>query len=259
MKCYITFVISGIASQLFLSSEKISPDLVYRVATIRVIPAYSEFLLSFVVITMFGAILKREVDLVTQRWAFLLAFIAASFAFSFFSQNFSETDPLISVFIGSKQFHVFPIMQYLPLFLLGVFTARNTQFFQMRSSLFFSIIGAITLLISALIKAPITRFPPSVIWILISIGLVFLYRGLAMFVSEKFPNTIKHYQITLGQNVLFYLLISNLMIFIGNLYKPKLGLGPLQTVIVYILIMGLIFFLQTISNTSRQVAGKTNQ
>lgn len=246
VKFYVVFVISGIASRIFLNSEKLSLDLVYRVAAIRDIPYLSEFLLSFVIITIFGAILRKPVYLITQRWEFLLIFITACLAATFFLQNSPELDPLISLFIGSKRFLVFPIVQYFPLFLIGAFTARNPQWFQMRIYLILSVLGLTSaLIISALIEAPITRFPPSFTWILCSICFVFLYYGLAQFVLKKCPEAIQHYQITVGQNVLFYLLISNLIIFIGSLYKPELGLNSLQTVIAFMLIMSSIFLFRT--------------
>lgn len=250
-KCYIAFIISGVAYRMLIDSETASLALLFRIAAIRDIPAHSEFLLAFAVVTIFGAIFKKYIHIMTMQWKNLLLSTTICLALPFFMPSIPDYDPLISLFIGNEKFLVYPIIQYFPIFLFGAFVARNQKWFNMRSYLFFSLFGLGILIAGALLNMPITRFPPSPVWILSSIGFVFLYRGFAEIIWNKFPNIFKQYLNVVGQNVLFYLLVSNLIIFVGVRLNHQLS--DLQTLLFFVLLMSFVYIIQLISADFKRV------
>lgn len=56
------------------------------------------------------------------------------------------------------------------------------------------------------------RFPPSIFWVLGGLGIVYIYYIFSEFISNKISKNNKLYFI--GENTLYFLLISNILLFI---------------------------------------------
>jgi hypothetical protein len=93
---------------------------------------------------------------------------------------------------------------------------------------------------------PLNRFPPSVGWILCSAGIFFVYYGFARIVHTQFPNLVHRYLNAVGQNVLLYLLLSNLILFTSYALGLNGKLNIAETLIFYIILMLFILFMQFI-------------
>jgi len=258
-KCYFAFLISGVAFRILSSSEKASLDLVVKIAAIRDIPRYSEFLLSFAMITAVGAVFQKAINLSTSRWQYLLLSVMVCLAFTLLPREY-RYDPLIGQFIGGQGFDFYPIIQYLPLYLLGIFSARYPQRFGLRLYAITSIGGALLFIGLIALNIPVTRFPPSAGLIICSAGLFYIYYGFAHIVHAKFPDPIKTYINAVGQNVLTYLLLSNLVLFTCDALGLKASLNAPQILVFFISLMIFIFFVQFISvdlNSAKQSINRT--
>jgi len=245
-KCYFAFVISGVAWRVIVPSEKTGINVFTNIILIRDMPLLSEFLLTFALITIMGALFYKQITILTRRWLYLILATSICLAFTFLPQS-DQYDPLISVFIGGGKYQSFPLIQYLPLFLLGIFAARNPDWFNLRLYLIASYVGCGIWLAFMFSNIPLTEFPPSASWIMSSVGFLSLICVVANLFSVKFPKLITRYLNVVGQNVLVYLLLSNLSIIIGIALGLDKKLNEFQLLLFFTSILVFIFFIQFIS------------
>jgi fucose 4-O-acetylase-like acetyltransferase len=245
LKFYIAFIISGMAFRVLINASKPELSLLASIAALRDIPAYSEFLLAFATIILLGAIFQKVIVLATQHWQPLLVAIMICLA-STFLPNKTPYLPLISQVIGGQGFIAYPAIPYLPLFLLGIFRARHPEPFSLRLYFLAAMAGVLLFMMLILFDIPLTRYPPSAGWVLCSGGIFFFYYWFAHMVHIRFPNFIQKYLNAVGQNVLVYLLLSNLVLFTSHPLGLTKALNTTQTFIFFVLLMGLILFLQFI-------------
>lgn len=245
LKIYSTFVISGVAWLTIVESKKIGFEVLAIVMTVRALPLLSEFLFTFAAMTLLGVLFRRYITIATERWQHILLSIAFFLLFTLLPVT-KQTDPLISIFIGGGMYNSFPIIQYLPLFLLGVFAARFTKWFSLQTCIFGAVIG-LGLWFLFMIFQPPHQFPPSASWIINSVGFLSIIYGFAKIINEKFPAVLVQYLNQVGQNVLVYLLLSNLIIMISVALGIKSSLNEIQVFLFVVTLLVLIFFIQYIS------------
>jgi hypothetical protein len=166
---------------------------------------------------------------------------------------------LISQVIGGQGFIAYPAIQYLPLFLLGVFRARHPEQFQPGFYILIALAGVLLYIILLPFDPFLTRYPPSAGWILCSGGVFFFYYWFAHVVHIRFPDTLQKYLNAVGQNVLAYLLLSNLILFTCHPLGLTKTLNTMQTFIFFVLLMGFIFFLQYIVLDLKRTNQSMNQ
>ncbi len=245
LKCYCAFVISGVAWAVIVDSKPLEFKLFSDILLIRVLPIYAEFLLTFALAIFIGAVFRNFIKSATQNWKNLLITIFFCLAFTFLP-TFKKLDPLISVFIGGGDHHSFPLIQYLPLYLLGIFVARHASWFSVKVYLVGALIGIGLLWLFITFEA-LQEFPPSAGWIVSAIGLLCGVSLLAKLIILKFPKMFIQYLNIVGQNVLSYLLLSNLFImFTYSLLKRK-PLNDVQIFLYIIAVLIVIFFIQWVS------------
>ncbi len=173
LKCYFAFVISGVGYLALVKSQLLSLDLVTRVCFLRLIPGYSEFLISFSLIALFACIFSKSVFAATNTAKNLVITTMVLLCFTILPKEI-DIDPIIGLVIGGSKFAYFPIVQYSPLFLLGVFFARHGESYNWRY-IVLSFLAAIAFLCVMSTNMYISRFPPSAGWIVFSAGMVYLY------------------------------------------------------------------------------------
>ncbi|MDH5325466.1 MAG: hypothetical protein OEZ68_15235 [Gammaproteobacteria bacterium] len=244
IKCYIAFLVSGIAFLTLVSNKPLEIQLVLKVALLRVIPGYSEFLISFALIVILSSIFSSLITKCITGKNILYASLACS-VFMFLPKHISF-DPYVGLFIGGKGYAYFPVIQYLPLFLFGAFLARYNFGFDKR--LFFVSVGLVLVYyILTLYDVQASRFPPSLLWIVGSAGLTYIYYGIAVFIGNNATRFIKFYLNVVGQNVLLYLVVSNIIIFTLVALGLSKSLNVFESVFVFAAIMLGILFLHYIS------------
>jgi len=206
----MAFYASGIAFRVFVSRQAPDLETVLPVVGLFDIPGWSEFLVSFALFVLVAALLRPALAwLLEHRLAFWLVF------FGLLATTFIPYDRVqvtqLGLLIGSTQFASFPVVQYLPFFLAGMYFHRFGVRF---APLLF--IGALVATSVAIIQAASSgalpgRFPPTLAWILLPMGLLYTLLLLARALPERALPV--RWLGTVGTNVLTYLLLSNLVIF----------------------------------------------
>ena len=248
LKCYLAFVVSGFAGRVLVSGKPAGWDLLIRLGALRDITESSEYLLPFALLSILGAAFAPVIKMSTRNGRNL---IISTFAFliSTFLPHNAVYDPFVGLFIGGQGFYFFPIIQYLPLFLLGAYLARwNYQYSVAAAGAATTFIAVIAIVAGLQIaNIPISRFPPSAFWIYCSATLVYLFYGLGRLVSANFvPNIIRYYLNAVGQNALYYLLLSNLALFAAKALGKGEALRAWQTLVFYFALMATLFFIHYI-------------
>jgi hypothetical protein len=134
----------------------------------------------------------------------------------------------------------FPILQYFPLYLLGMYAARHN----LRPHVLIGLAGIAAFYIYDHFVAAASRFPPDVIWIAGSAFFTIAWYAAARFLNRA--ELAARLLIPIGQNALFYLLTSNILVFAasGPLRKSQPGLTA--SLAIGICILGVIYFMTLI-------------
>lgn len=151
----------------------------------------------------------------------------------------------IGLLIGTNNFSSFPVIQYSPFYLVGIyFAAYKVKF----NKIILIISCAFTLsFVSYLLythNLP-SRFPPSLFWIIGSAFFLYIYFLVSNFLSS-YVNKTQFLEI-LGKNVLLYLILSNIFIFTIHSIYGSMNLGIPKVFILTLAILFTICYLQDIT------------
>lgn len=248
-KCYLAFIVSGVAYRLLIESRPLTIDLVVRIAEARDLPGYSEFLISFAIIPLLGLVITKPLHVVTRnKWGIIAASLAC-LSLTYIHYPFLHHGWLC-LFFGRYGTASFPVVQYFPLFLCGLFVARHALTPGV-SWLWTG--GCIVVGFSALLASGVqtSRFPPAASWILASAGMVGIYAACAQGIVSFFPGGVTHYLGGVGRNVLSYLLLSNGLIFSIQHWRGRLH-GTAKLIGCFLILMVVLFFLHWVVGIFRR-------
>lgn len=214
-----TFV-SEIAFNFLVDRKPLNADLLVPLFTMSRLYGWSEFLASFAVLYLLIALIRPVLVSIATRWPLLIVAIAACFASTWLVVDFDV--PLIATIVGTTRFASFPLLAYLPWFLVGIAFGRDRA----RPAWFDWALGLIgTAAFCYFVyryggELP-GRFPPTILWVVGAALPILIYlaasRGLA-----RLP--LPHWLSAPGRHVLAALIVSNLAIF-GIRYFYGFGLG----------------------------------
>ena len=208
------------------------------------IPGYSEFLPAFAIILLFAGVAAPFINRLTASKQNLLITTGLCLACCFLPYSLISFPPL-GLLIGTEDFAAFPVVQYFPLFLIGCFFARQQVGISKRYALL-SLVLILSFAIANYLNGHFpTRFPPSLIWVASSFGMVYVYFALAIVLEQSLPG-ITRWLHAIGRNVLFWLVASNLALY---LLVPVLGLKTLnipETLGAYAAIIVIILYMHTL-------------
>lgn len=240
-KMVLAFYISGIAFRVFVSNQPIKWEMISKIIRLRDIPGWSEFILSFAFLLLLGNVgFRFFVYMKEHKYLHLLLAILLLITTALPYERINEN--IVGVLIGTRSFAAFPILQYLPYYLLGMYVQEHGIGFRWKAfivSLLASMYGFSYLLLHDG-NLP-ERFPPSLEWILLPALAIYLYYLVARWISSLTPRGIAPI-LELGKNSMFYLLISNILIFAASGTKAFLPLSPIEG----ILVTGILFFAMTL-------------
>jgi len=242
LKPLIAFYISATYWRLFVDKD-LSFTGVLKILTLTDIPPFSEFLVSFSLIILVSAFVFRPIQWITANKTYFWGSFFLILATTLLSYHFVQLNQL-GLLIGTEEFPAFPVLQYFPVFLLGIYFAKH-QLKRDRNVELIAIAGFVAFVLFYGFQHQLPRrFPPSPLWITASIFLVYLYYLLAQYLIHF--RSIANILSAWGKNVLFYLLISNLLIFtFRGAYKP-LDLNLMQSLGITLLMLFTINFFTTI-------------
>ncbi len=181
--------------------------LVREVLTTEVLFGWSEFLTTFLVLYLLLAVARPLFVWVGTRPRWLLAASVAALASTMVTTG--AFWPLIGGLVGHRGYPNFPLLSYLPWFLLGIHLgARGRRIDGADLAVGAAATGAFLLFVWQEGRWP-ERFPPSVLWV-IGAGLpLTVYLWVAEWVGTRVPPML----LAAGRHVLVSLVLSNLAIF----------------------------------------------
>jgi hypothetical protein len=209
IKILAAYYLCAIAYKFF-NQHSLSLKAIFSTLRLDALVPYTEFLLSYLIIMILILIVPRFFYGIARKDAIFWPSLAVLLVVGLF--DFTQVKSVwLSLLVGSGSITSFPVVQYLPLYLLGIYFAQR----QIRFSWKF-LVGAI-LALSVFLFAHMhgldTRFPPNIFWIVGSMGAVYLCY-----------------------------LVSHLIFFLGFLAKPLMDVGRHT---LYWLVASNIFMLST--------------
>lgn len=216
----VATLVSEFAFMALVEKAKFTPELLWNMLTFSRLYGWSEFLASFFVLYLVIAVARPLLIAIGERWYLMVPAATACLAATWIMVSLDV--PLLATIVGTTNFASFPILPYLPWFLLGIFYARNPG----RPLVVDWVLAAIATGLCALWTAYYGdypgRFPPTVLWVVGPALILLLYFAFARFVAGRI--TLPRWLLGTGRHVLAALLVSNLIIF-GLRYIVGFRLG----------------------------------
>lgn len=229
------FYISGLAYRFIVTDAEMGTYNLMKIILLWDIPGYSEFLLSFFIINILTYLFFNPIKRLLKSKYIIVVIIVALLS-TFIPYNFISINQ-IGLIIGSTRFSAFPIIQYSIFYLFGMYFQKNKIKFNLR---FFvvALICSGTTIVYYLIKGELpSRFPPSIFWILgpMIYIYIYIYYLLCMRITRKYKISKSIY--IFGENTLYFLVSSNLIIFLASRYLSKYIYTTLHNIIFIVVLL----------------------
>jgi len=226
--------LSGLAFALLVDRKPVSPELLADLLSFRVLFGYSEFLASFFVLYVLIALARPWFVRVAERPLALAVAIVLCLAATMLTTD--QLIPLAGTIIGHRKYASFPLLPYLPWFLVGIRLGRRD-----------GVVGPADAGLAVIASGYFAwswwrmgfylpeRFPPSVAWVVGPALLLLVYLVVSRAVADW--RNVPRLLLAPGRHVLAALLLSNLIIFTADhlLFKPARPLWMALVVAVAIL------------------------
>jgi len=217
-KCLVAYYLCGCVYYVVMDSPHLSWGGLLQIATFSRLPVFAEFLLAYLLFIGIGLLaFPVVVWLLEQRPVFLLACLLSLLMTAF--PYWLIHSPRLGIIVGMDTIATFPIAQYAIYFLLGLYFARYRINWHPTVTVVAMLATSVTLADYILTREIPTRFPPSFEWLLAPALLIYIYYLLSRKTAAN-PWLLRILQ-AFGRNVLFYLVMSNLAIFIFHLLYPQ--------------------------------------
>jgi surface polysaccharide O-acyltransferase-like enzyme len=201
--------VSSLAFVVLVDRRPVTPALLVDLFSLRVLFGWSEFLASFFTLYLLIALVRPLfVRLATNGWvhgAATLACLAATLITT------GVDLPLLATLIGTTNYASFPVIPYLPWFLVGIHLARRNRAASLLEWLLAAFAtGAFVWVLVSTGELP-QRFPPSALWVAGAVLPLALYLAASRLIAARL--TVPALLLAPGRHVLASLLVSNLLIF----------------------------------------------
>lgn len=216
-KSLLAYYLSGFSSFLMLYPRfmhkpyPLSFHEVFQLVTFTKAAWVSEFLLTFFLITVLVLVFFKGFQyLVNSPKAMLGVGVVCLLTAIFLPPDLVVIRPL-ALLVGTKGEYFFPIVQYLPIFLVGLYFARYKVVWH---PLIFVLSGLGTVLLMGYYWRNHTmppEFVPSIFWLVGSYGILYGYFLAAKWLERQTYSI--EWLLSVGRNTLFYLLVSNFILF----------------------------------------------
>jgi hypothetical protein len=253
IKTTCAFYISGIAFKLFIVNSPMTWETYKGVLILKDMPGWSEFLASFAYFNILTIILFLPFKKLLNNKLLFWSVFAVLFLTCFFPYD-KITINQIGVFIGTKNFACFPVLQYMPFYLLGMYFKKHNIKFNIRVLAGSFILTAIPTFRYIVTKTLPNRFPPSIGWIIMPMFILYLYYLLSKYL-EKYYYLLSPIVI-LGQNVLFSLVMSNLLIFTLKSKFNNFYITSVQCIFMEVIFLMVIYSLITFTGRNNVTKNK---
>jgi hypothetical protein len=244
IRMLLAFYISAIAFRLLAPGPTLSAGDLWRILALLDIPSYSEFLVAFALYMFLAAALFRPINWLLDRpYPFWLAM--ALLLVTTYIPYASIPSTHLGLLIGTTRTPTFPVVQFAPFFLIGAFLRRHAMGVGVRVLVISAACSSVLVIVSAMTRVAPETYPPRLSWVLGSALLLCLYYWASQALARR-PGLITGVLELLGQNVLFCLLASNLMLFALQRVWPGNLLGPAEYLPLTVVLTATIYYLLTI-------------
>lgn len=216
VRSYLAFGISGVAHRVLCGEKNFSFNVVKKVFLLEDIPGMSEFLAAFAVLGLVALVLFWPLKKLLEHKKIFWIVTFACFFTSFMPYD-AIRDPRLGLLIGSSKFYLFPVLQYLPFFLAGLYVAKYGM---EKKPVWLIVSGVLTAasVFSTIMWGQPGRFPPTLLWLTMPCFGIVLLDMLAEVMNKW--TTDRAWAVkalspveSMGRNSLYYLLTSNLILF----------------------------------------------
>jgi hypothetical protein len=225
---------------------------ILRVFLFFEIPFYSEFLLSFFLITTLSFLFFNKFVFLSKNQTLIFLLIGICLLWAFLCPSNFPLHNQAALLVGTSSYSAFPVIQYLPFFLMGVLFSKNSIPVNF-SGFFLSLIGTSLFAIYVYINKGIpSRFPPSIFWILGSTGILYSLLSIARLLEQH--KIVYNSIASIGSNALIYLVLSSIIIF--SLSK-RFDTSPIIALLIgglTILIISFLISLVRVNNYEKEEA-----
>lgn len=232
------FYISGLSFRILAERRPYFKGLLMPILLLEDIPGWSEFIISFAILILVGIVLFKPIKILVENKPFFWIITPALLASTWLPYEM-VTDSRIGLLIGTTRFASFPVLQYVPYYLLGVYFARYRIEINKWIILAATILSGIALVSMGMNHwMQPQRFPPSVCWVILPALPLTIYYYIGYFVQQK--EWRWNWLFLLGQNSIIYLLLSNIIIFALSGVKGIRGLNSIGAMVMNVVLLGII-------------------
>ena len=257
-KSLVAYYLSGFSAYLLLSNRLVgkpyplSFDEGLQLVTFAKVAWYSEFLLTFFLITLLVLVFFQGFKRLTNSpVAMLLISVACLLTAILLPSDLVVARPL-SLLVGTKGHFIFPVIQYLPVFLAGLYFAKY-KLVMNKVALILAAVGTSVFMTYYLIHRTFpAEFSPSIYWLVGSYGILYGYFLVAKWLERRTKPI--NWLLSIGSNTLFYLVVSNFILFtLSNHIQAK----PVIALLIGISVLLAIRFLLSLIVQKQQPSPTT--
>lgn len=226
--------VSSFAFALLVDRKPLNADLIIDVMSFRRLFGWSEFLASFFVLAIFTTFVRAPLLAIGRNpWALV---IVSALALASTLVTIDAMIPLAGTIIGHTQYASFPLLAYLPWFLIGIWYGTN----KLKLWHFVPALAATALFfyMAARTGEYPGRFPPSALWVAAPAIVLLGYLALTRWFCARV--TLPRWVLLPGQHVLSFLIVSNLLIFAGRYLFNRPVRAEWVALLVTVLMLGAI-------------------
>lgn len=217
---------SSFAFALLGDRVKLTPDVVLDVLTMRRLFGWSEFLATFFVLSVLMLVARPLLVAIGRNPWLLVGVSAACLATTYLKTGLIV--PLLPTLVSHTGFANFPLLPYLPWFLVGIWYGS----YQVRWYQFMVALGVTGWLYWVTLRTgefP-QRFPPSILWIVGPAAILLAYLAVSRWLAANV--TIPAVLLVPGRHVLSFLVLSNIAFFATRNMMNRPVRGTLMVVVV---------------------------
>ncbi len=225
---------SSLAFALLVDRRPLNAQLIIDVVTMQRLFGWSEFLATFFMLSLLTLLARPALLAIGRNPWLLLVATAACLATSFFSTG--AIFPLLPTLVSHTGFANFPLLPYLPWFLLGIwYGSHPVRAWHFAPAL--AITGYLYWVTLQTGQFP-NRFPPTILWIVGPAALLLGYLALCRLIAARV--SIPAVLLTPGRHVLSFLVLSNIGFFATRYFMGK----PVRTTLIAALVtLGVLVML----------------
>lgn len=239
IRLLFAFYISGV-SYYIIVMKGLNIFKISEIFLLLYIPNFSEFLASFMILNLFILIFFDYLKKILENKKIFITCIIISLILTFIPYSFMKHSWL-SLIIG-KNGICFPILQYMSLFLFGMYFAKYKPRFRISTMLFILIAFIIFEIGVSNNWNLVGRFPPKILWIVGSYFFVYMLYYSSVYICKRYEESnFLSFILFIGRNTLIFLITSNLILFIFHRYIPYREVNIFLTINIYIFVTGMCY------------------